>query len=65
MITDKIAGFGERLKELAQLREQTHLREGVLVLVREDDPKRKLILVAAKSVERVVRVLHEGFGAAH
>ena len=62
---DEIAKFGERLKELAQLREQIRLREDVLVIRRGDDQTNELILVPVSMVERIIRILHEGVGAAH
>ena len=44
---------------------QTQIREEVLILKREKDPKRELIIVPAELVERVIRILHEVVGAAH
>ena len=60
-----IAGLGARAKELAQISNQTQLRENVLVLQRVEDPERKLILVPAFLEERIIRVLHDGVGASH
>ena len=63
--TEEIAGFSARVKELAQVANQTQIREEVLILKRAKDPERELIIVPADSVERVIRILHEGVGSAH
>ena len=53
------------LKCLAQIRDETALHDGVIVLRRADDPERKLILVPSAFVERVIRFIYEGPGGAH
>ena len=62
---DEVAKFGSRLKEFAQILDQIHLREEVLVLRSEENATEERIIVPVALVERVIRNLHEGFGAAH
>ena len=62
--SEEIAGIGARTKELAQISDQTQLRENILVLKRVEDPERELIIVPAGLEERLIRILH-GVGAAH
>ena len=50
---------------MAQISDQTQLRENVLVLKRVQNPERELILVPAGFKVRIIRVLHEGVGASH
>ena len=63
--SEEIAGLGGKAKELAQISNQTLLRENVLVLKRVEDTERKLILVPAGLEVRIIRDLHEGVGASH
>ena len=62
---DEVAGLGARLKELAALLDRICSREEVLVLRDEENATGERIIVPASLVERVIRNLHEGFGAAH
>ena len=62
---DELAAQSAHVKEYAQLREQLILRDGLILLRREDDPQRELVIVPAELVERIIRYNHEGLGAAH
>ena len=62
---DSLAPMSSRMKALAQVFEETHIKEGVLVLRRLDDPERDLIIVPSSRVENIIRFFHEGPGGAH
>ena len=62
---DELAAQSAHVKEYAQLRTQLALRDGLIFLRREDDPQRELVVVPAGLVERIIRINHEGLGAAH
>ena len=62
---DELAGFSGRMKSLAQLIDQISIREDVLVIRRNDDPERELMLVPNTRVEHIIRYYHEKPGGAH
>ena len=62
---DSLAPMSGRMKALSQVFEETHIKEGVLVLRRLDDPERDLIIVPSSRVENIIRFFHEGPGGAH
>ena len=63
--SEEIAGLGAKAKELAQISDQIRLCKNILVLKRIEDPERELILVPAGLEQRIIRIFHEGVGAAH
>ncbi len=64
-LTDEVAPLSAHLKCLAQIRDETSLNDGVIVLRLADDPERELIVVTSSLIERVFRFFHEGPGGAH
>ena len=62
---DELAPLSGRTKTLAQLIDQVTVREGILVIRRQDDPERELTIVPSGKVEAIIRFYHEGPGGAH
>ena len=62
--TDELASLSGHLKFLAQIRDETSFRDGVIVRSRADNPERKLELVPSALAERVICFCHEGSGGA-